>query len=304
MAGKKLRSIREYLFRNGRYLDIARWNYHFEDGSENEVLKALTVYQNLDGGFGHGLEPDVQNPNSNPIATWYAIQTLRELDFPELGSQINEKIIDYLKNSYNPETKKWDAVIPSNNEYPHAPWWHYSEDLEQSWYNPTAEFIGFIIRFSEDESEIYKIATEALKDMLEIITSNDYEVESHELLNLLNLYRDLKASDRLGLLPENFESFLKEKVDATIDKNESAYAEDNYYTPPSNYVSSKQDFTYIGNEEISRFYTEYIEDNVTEYGFWQINWNWDEEEMPENVIRDWTGIITVNNMLFIERIVK
>ncbi len=304
MAGKKLRSIREYLFRNGRYLDIARWNYHFENGSESEVLKALTVYQNLDGGFGHGLEPDLQNPNSNPIATWYAIQILRELNFPKLGSMIVEKIIDYLESSINIETKKWDAVIPSNNEYPHAPWWHYSEELDQSWYNPTAEFLGFIIRFADENSKIYGLALESLNQMLGVIMEENYEIEPHELVNVLNLYRDLIASKKIELVPGDFEKFIKEKVNLAIDRDESAYVEENYYTPPSSYINSKDDFTYAGNEEISRFYTEYIEDHVTEFGFWEINWDWNEDEMPENVIRDWTGIITVNNMLFIELIVK
>jgi len=49
-------------------LELARWQIHFEDGSRENVLQMLEVYQNEDGGFGHGLEPDNWKPNSTPIA--------------------------------------------------------------------------------------------------------------------------------------------------------------------------------------------------------------------------------------------
>ena len=58
---------RAFVYRNARPLDIARWQYHFESGSSDAVLKALATYQNADGGFGHALEPDAWNPNSSPI---------------------------------------------------------------------------------------------------------------------------------------------------------------------------------------------------------------------------------------------
>lgn len=53
---------RRFVYRNARPLDLARWKYHFENGSEQEVLAALSAYQNEDGGFGHGLEEDNMNP--------------------------------------------------------------------------------------------------------------------------------------------------------------------------------------------------------------------------------------------------
>lgn len=303
MSGKKLRNIREYLFRNGRYLDVARWNYHFENGSESEVLKALATYQNMDGGFGHGLEPDVQNPNSNPMATWMAIQVLRELNFPTLSFSMTEKILDYLQDSLDKDNHIWKAQVPSNNEYPHSPWYYYSEENTFG-YNPTAEFVGFILRFADDKSEIYEMGLEVLNSMIPIITDNNYEIEVHELVNMLNLYRDLKAVNKTNLLPNNFEAFIKERVDKAISRDTSSYTETNYYTPPSMYISDKNDFTYVENEDICGFYTDYIEESLTDYGFWQINWDWQDIEMPENVVRDWAGIITVNNMLFIEKIVK
>jgi hypothetical protein len=49
---------RAFIYRNARPLDIARFQYHFENGSKDAVLTALAAYQNEDGGFGHALGPD------------------------------------------------------------------------------------------------------------------------------------------------------------------------------------------------------------------------------------------------------
>ena len=70
---------RKFIYKNARPVDLARWQYHFENGSREAVLQALQVYQNEDGGYGHGLEPDHWNPNSTPIAVWEACRILREL---------------------------------------------------------------------------------------------------------------------------------------------------------------------------------------------------------------------------------
>lgn len=58
---------RQFVYRNARPVDLARWQYHFEGGSREAVLTALACYQNPDGGFGHALEADAWNPNSTPL---------------------------------------------------------------------------------------------------------------------------------------------------------------------------------------------------------------------------------------------
>ena len=62
-----------------RPLEQILFNYHFRTGSLEDVLDALAVFQNEDGGFGHGLEPDLQSPNSSVLATTVAFQILRDL---------------------------------------------------------------------------------------------------------------------------------------------------------------------------------------------------------------------------------
>ena len=58
-----IESARKFIYLNARPLDFARWRFLFENGSRENVLDILSEYQNEDGGFGGGLEPDCLNPN-------------------------------------------------------------------------------------------------------------------------------------------------------------------------------------------------------------------------------------------------
>ena len=61
-----------WMKRNARPLEYARWAYLFEGGSKEKVIDNLSAFQNSDGGFAHGLEPDSMLPESNAIDTWAA----------------------------------------------------------------------------------------------------------------------------------------------------------------------------------------------------------------------------------------
>src|SRR5690554_3840316 len=114
---------RQFIYRNARPLDLARWQYHFEGGDREAVLTALAAYQNEDGGFGHALEPDAWNPNSAPIQTWTATEILREIDFTDAAHPIIQGILRYLAGGQDFEGRFWFNTLRSNNDYPHAPWW-------------------------------------------------------------------------------------------------------------------------------------------------------------------------------------
>lgn len=89
-----------------------------------DVLKVLSFYQNKDGGFGHGLEPDVWNPNSSPIGAWKAMTILNGIGFCEAEHPIIRGILSYLDSGdgFYTATKQWAYTRPSNNDFPHAIW--------------------------------------------------------------------------------------------------------------------------------------------------------------------------------------
>ncbi len=58
---------REFIYREGRVLETRLLACQFEGAPAAGVIDALRAYQNDDGGFGHGLEPDKRCPASLPI---------------------------------------------------------------------------------------------------------------------------------------------------------------------------------------------------------------------------------------------
>ena len=157
-----LESSRAFLYRNARPLDLARFRYHFEGGKIEDVLTALSFYQNPDGGFGHALEADAWNPNSSPIATWCATEILREVGVLDASHPIVRGILRYLASGKDFDGHFWYTAVRSNNDYPHAPWWHTDEDSTCGGdYNPTACLAGFILRYSEKGSSLYRLGKRA-----------------------------------------------------------------------------------------------------------------------------------------------
>ena len=89
-------AAKKFILKNSRPLDMARWNYLFENGSKEDVASVLKTYQNDDGGFANALEPDCWNINSTPLQTWVATQIIKEINLDDKNHPIIKGILDYL----------------------------------------------------------------------------------------------------------------------------------------------------------------------------------------------------------------
>ena len=116
-----------WIYQNARPLDLARWRYHFQNGSVADVTEALRAFQNPDGGFAHGLEADCWNTESSPMQTWCATEILHEIGMANADPEMVKGILSYLETCPYFIEGKWIGTIPSNNNFPHAPWWNYSD---------------------------------------------------------------------------------------------------------------------------------------------------------------------------------
>lgn len=128
-----------FVWRNGRLLERARFAFHFLDGSGEAVRRALLAYQNEDGGFGNGLEPDIRCPDSQPVPAQHALEFLDEVGF---DAEIAGRVCDYLATITTAEGGvPW--LMPSAHQYPRAPWWQAEAGLPAS-LNPTAAIVGLL----------------------------------------------------------------------------------------------------------------------------------------------------------------
>ncbi len=182
----------------GRALDRALLAYYFEDGSAEGVFAALASYQNDDGGFGHGLEPDLRTPASSVIATTVAFQHFRSLGAPAVHPVVR-KAIAYLRNAYDASRQVWPIIPPEVENAPHAPWWDYAGSeagFGGFLVNPRVEIVGYLHDYSAAvPAELLETLTAAVFEHLDSLPD---EMEMHDLICFVSLAETaaLPQSDR------------------------------------------------------------------------------------------------------------
>jgi hypothetical protein len=118
-----------FMAAHARVLDRRIFQRLFQGGAPGPVRDAVAAYRNEDGGFGHGLEPDVRTAASQPAATEMA---LRLMDLTgEWDTTMVKDAIDWLA-AIAPAEGGAAFAEPSVADGPHAPWWVPAEGYPAS----------------------------------------------------------------------------------------------------------------------------------------------------------------------------
>lgn len=285
-------SIQRWIYRNARPLDLARWQYHFENGSREAVLAALAAYQNADGGFGNALEPDQWNPNSSPYVTGVAVNLLEEIEFRDHDHALVRGILRYLESTPDFDGNLWASIVDTNNDYPHAPWW---ADRSYDWgYTPTALLAGFILFYASPNAPIYqkaeKIAGAAIETYLHGKMANGEaynrvrrEAEIACLHKMLTFLEGSPAGRKYDIA--EIENFLGGQAQLFIEKDASRW--NTYCWKPSVFVRSPDSIYYPGNEAAIAIELDYILNKRNPAGIWDITWEWGAYEKEFAVAENW-----------------
>ena len=298
--------IQNWIYRNARPLDIARWQYHNEKGSKEAVLTALSAYQNEDGGFGHALEPDSWNPYSSPIQTYTATELLKEIGFTDRNHPIMKGILNYLDSEADFNGKLWYGAILSNNDYPHAPWWKASNELmSQTGFNPSAGLVGFALCYSDMNSAFFhkceRIALEAFQEFI----SKGFSGDMHTGLCYLRLLDYCEQGGITELFDiAIFKQKLMEQVKMSITADKSVW-KTSYICKPSQFFKSSDSIFYESNKEVADYECRFIEETLNADGTWDIVWGWSDYPNEWAVAKKWwQGNLAVINMLYLKQVSK
>lgn len=292
---------KSFVYRNARPLDLVRWQYHFENGGKETVLNALFYYQNENGGCGHALEPDCWNPNSTPIHTWVATEILKEIDFYDTEHPLIENLIKYLSSGEAFSGHFWYRTVPSNNEYPHAPWWTADDGYQhENNYNPTASLSGFYLFCGDRESAFYKIAEMIAREAVDAYLSND-NPEMHAIVCYIHL---LEYCEKAGIEDlfdmDVFRNKLILDVKKTINRDTSRWST-SYVCKPSQFFNDRKSPFYLENREIAEYECDFIEKTQLENGAWAITWNWNQYQKEYAISANrWQAAFAVKNMLYLK----
>lgn len=293
LSSEEFEEIRNWMYRNARPLEMALWKYLFEGGEKETFLQVLSCYQNKDGGFGKGVEPDCWNQESSPYAAQAVIRILRTagiLEKMESTNPILQGILRYLESGVYSDGEGWYFSIPSNDNYPRAPWWTFNEEQNRlQSMGITAGLCAFILSCGEKNSPIYKKAYEYTALILKKAAS----AEEFGEMGIGNISLLLEAVERNGLAGEipcdGLAEWLREAANRSIERDPEKWQ---YYTSrPSDFIQSPDSPCYRGNEEIVEKELDYTLETRNPGGVWDITWSWFDltEQYPEEfaVTKNW-----------------
>lgn len=266
----------------GRMLDYYLLKNLFEGQTEN-ILKELKKYQNEDGGFGHGLEPDTMLPASSVVCTDVAVEILDIIEEESLKSEMIQEIVHYYESTYIPEKRGWELVPKEVDDYPHAVWWNYSGVDEFGYGNPNPQIVGFLYRYRKylqilDIKELLSYIIEYAKT---VFPNNS---KKHNILSLIHFYNQMSPEIQEDLYP-----ILKFACDEELGQtNWEEYCLQPYELALTNRLFLK------GHEELLQQNLEFQKAKLSD-GLILPNWQWYQyEEEFENIKYKWAGHITYN----------
>jgi hypothetical protein len=270
-----------FLLDQVRPLERALFRFHFAGGPREDVLRELAAYQNPDGGFGHGSEPDLRTPDSSAIATSHRLQLLRELAV-DADHPLVRGAMEYLRAACDRQEHVWPIIPPTANNAPHAPWWT-TKDMARSWNgfraNPTAEIAGYFFVFGTPEDEPLRQA--ALRGTLEYLGSRPPDM--HELLCYVRLAEMVPVPEKLT-----------EYVLAMVERDPSKWQK--YGLRPLTVVKSPASPYYSLLREAVEANLDFLVTEQNADGSWHPTWTWGDA-FPETwaiAKKEWQGILTLD----------
>lgn len=272
---KDYMEIRSWMYRNARPIELAIWQYYFENGSKEAVLSDLSFYQNEDGGFGHALEADSWNPNSSPYTTLRAINILQGINFTDKQHPIMQGIFKFLESYAYCTENGWNFNIPTNDDHAHAPWWTYNiEANEFEGIGVTAGIVSFIFMNTDKDSEIFKKAL----SLSDVILGKLNAADKYGEMGIGGFCVLIDAIEKAGLTwrfdYDDLTGKIKKLVHDSIERDTSKWV---YYTRrPSDYINSPESIFYQDNGEIVAKELDYLIDTRPQKGVWNITWSWFE----------------------------
>ena len=272
----------DFIWRIARLLERRRFAYLFLGGEKQAVVEALRPYQNPDGGFGNGLEPDVRAPVSQPVPTWTALCVLDEAE--AFDDPMVTRACDYLLSITTPEGGVPFALL-SVRDYPHAPWWETGDQPPAS-LNPTAA-IAALLHKHRVEHPWLTIATEYCWRQLDALDqTSPYEMRA--VLPFLDFVSDRQRAKqvfaRVG--PKILEQKLVALTPTTQEETHT----------PLNFAPAPQSLARrLFSDEVIEAHLDALASAQQEDGGWQFNWlAWNPAAALE-----WRGIVTIEALVML-----
>ena len=262
-----LKHVNNWMHRNARELDLKIWGCLFEGGAAVAVADAMLAYQNEDGGFGHGLDPDNWNADSVPYASLYAIEALEMVGFYDMNHPVYQGIRKYL-NATGP--KQWIFTLPTNADYPHASFYNYDDQYNKvESTGVIMSLSAFVIKYASDLS-VYDTVMQQLDSYIARLQENNLgDMGPSSYITLID------AIEKMGIKGYDYAKLQQRLitiVNQTMQKEEKQWG--NYGYRPSDFIKTKNSMFRKGNEEIVEKECDFLIKTLPTNNVWPVSWCW------------------------------
>lgn len=274
---------RDFILTNARMIERRLFEFYFANRSADGVFHAVYAYRNSDGGFGHGMEPDTASPESQPLFSIMALETLDEVDY--LTKEIILKEFMPYFESITTEKGGIPWMFRPKSDYPCEE--HFKTVKEWAALSTTAPLLGIL--------EKYKINIPWMKKAEEFVWSEFERIQDKHAfcylcvprwLTFLNHTRNRTKAEKTI---NNLKNWISNKDLICNNKTDEGWGL--YGKPHSlNYASSPNSILY------SIFTREVIESDIKELiNRQKEDGRWDTwYGISEGTKLEWAGIQTLS----------
>jgi hypothetical protein len=269
-----------FLLRQARLLERRLFAACFLGAPAAGVADALRGYQNDDGGFGHGLEPDKRCPASLPIDVETAFQALATA-----GGAIDRAMVlracDFLAATAA-EARAGGAVplaFPVIESYPRAA--HWAEWTYQPGLNPTAGLVGLLYQLGVEHPWM----TQAARYCWQQVESGGGMDGAHTLSEVLVFLEHTPERDRADRCAAGLARHLAEVPGLHLDPAAPGYGLTPLHLAPAADSRWRALFT---DAQIGA-HVDHLQRSQQPDGGWAITW----EPPSEAAALEWRGIVTL-----------
>ena len=146
LSKDRYHKARDFIFINARMIERRLFHYHFGNDDPEGVFHAVYAYRNKDGGFGHGMEPDTASPESQPLFSIMALETLDEVGY--LNADIIQNDFMPYFNSVTTEKGGIPWMLQPKSDYPCED--HFKTVKEWAAISTTAPLLGILEKYNID----------------------------------------------------------------------------------------------------------------------------------------------------------
>jgi hypothetical protein len=273
---------RDFILTNARMIERRLFEFHFANGDKKGVFHAVYSYRNPDGGFGHGMEPDTASPESQPLFSIMALETLDEVGYLSKEIILND-FMPYFE-SITTEEGGIPWMFKPASTYPCEE--HFKTVKEWGALSTTAPLLGIL--------EKYKIVIPWMKKAEQFVWSEFERIKDKHVFcylcvpRWLTFLKHTKSQDKAIKIINDIKNWISNNGVICEDKSDEGWGL--YGKPHSlNYTTSSESILY------SLFTKETIESDIKELikrqkedGRWDTWYG-----ISEGTKLEWAGIQTL-----------